>query len=229
MRAIGIGGSYATTSRIQPQQLQRPPHADDPLIREFAKEMYHAHPTLKARRNGFSLEDFQDTILTVWKVPDFGVDVTEAVGDRDNAYVEIVKVHYERLKQLADKTRLDQFVELFHLVVEPAAQGPAKRRSTVMFSPRVYYDRSMDEDGQEVQEDLPHREVKRRRILPEGQSLATGTENLKSALPANPSKEELLFVVPTRDDQPCSSVGIEDLIHPDSNNTAPTRVCNLFH
>jgi len=308
----GIGGSYAITSHIQPQQLQRPPHADDPLILEFAREMYHAHPNSKARRNGFSPEDFVGRVLMILRVPDFTeVNVTEAVRDSDNAYVEIVKVHYERLKQLADKTRLDQFVKLFHLVVEPAAQGTAKRRRidgeedeeaaqeqdeapaggedeepvSLLDSPEervrkrtlsVRFDLSHREekrsriDGPTGVADLlsiacslhpPAREsswsceapeleitqclddiikqvayamVKRRRILPEGQSLGTDKENLNSALPANPSDEELRFVVPTRDDQPCSSVRIEDLIHPDSNNTAPTqeheeRVRNLFH
>jgi len=311
LRTIGTGGIGGSYSRIQPQQLQRPAHADDPLILEFAREMYHAHPTLKARRNGYSLQDFEASILTVWRVPDFGVDVTEAVGDHDNGYAESVKMHYKRLKQLADKTRLDQFVKLFHLVVEPAAQGTAKRRRidgeedeeaaqeqdeapaggedeepvSLLDSPEervrkrtlsVRFDLSHREekrsriDGPTGVADLlsiacslhpPAREsswsceapeleitqclddiikqvayamVKRRRILPEGQSLGTDKENLNSALPANPSDEELRFVVPTRDDQPCSSVRIEDLIHPDSNNTAPTqeheeRVRNLFH
>jgi hypothetical protein len=125
---VGVGGSYATTSRTV---LQRPPQASDSVVVRFATEMHAAHPDWQAQRR-LSVEEFQGFMLMVCRVPDFPrVNVSAPVDEQDSAFTQIVKLHYEYLRN-HDKARICEFAAVFPVETRPVerAASPESERTT---------------------------------------------------------------------------------------------------
>ena len=145
-RVLGIGGSYATsalggsyaTSALGGSLrtvLQRPPQASDFVILRIAEEMYNGSPdwqvdTLRKSVQQLSLSEFKAKMLMVCRTPDCPrVYVAEAVDtgeDGDNHFAQIMKLHYEYLRQKNDKAMLAEFVRTYP--IEEDAAPRAKRR-----------------------------------------------------------------------------------------------------
>jgi hypothetical protein len=145
-RVFGIGGSYATsalggsyaTSALGGSLrtvLQRPPQASDFVILRIAEEMYNGSPdwqvdTLRKSVQQLSLSEFKAKMLMVCRTPDCPrVYVAEAVDtgeDGDNHFAQIMKLHYEYLRQKNDKAMLAEFVRTYP--IEEDAAPRAKRR-----------------------------------------------------------------------------------------------------
>jgi hypothetical protein len=147
VRVFGIGVSHATTSRTL---LQFPPHASDTVILRIAKEMYDAHPDWQSNQQ-LSLEEFQGKMVMVCKTPDdFRVNVTEPVDEQNNHFVQIVKLHYESLRN-HDKAKICEFAVVFRLeerASSPESDRRSKRRKVVTWLANDIINRHRTEEHQ---------------------------------------------------------------------------------
>jgi hypothetical protein len=132
-REFGVGGSYATTSSTV---LQRPAQATDSVVLRFAAEMHAAHPDWQAEHM-LSRTEFQEFILMVCRVPDFPrVNVLAPIHEQDSAFAQIVKLHYEYLRN-HDKASISLFAAVFPLEIRPVERAASPESERAAKRPRL--------------------------------------------------------------------------------------------